>query len=99
MAYSTNDWPNGFTASLKVTSSTALSSWSLQFSFPGDQQVTNGWSGEYAQSGHAVTITNAPWNGTIAAGGSVDIGFNGGFTAGNPRPTSFTLNGTACTVS
>ena len=100
MTYTTNDWPTGFTASVKLTNTraSALSSWTLAFSFPGNQQVTSGWSGEYTQSGQAVTVTNAPWNGAIQAGGSVDIGFNGAFTGANPRPTSFTLNGVTCAV-
>ena len=59
--------------------------------------MTNGWSGVYSQTGAAVTVTNAAWNGTIPAGGSVDIGFNGSHTGTNARPTAFTVNGAACT--
>jgi hypothetical protein len=47
-------------------------------------------------SGSQVTARNVSYNGTIAAGGSVGIGFNGTHTGSNPRPTSFTLNGAAC---
>ena len=98
--YTTNDWPGGFTASVRITntSGASLSSWSLGFTFPGDQRVTNGWSGTYGQAGQAVTVTHAPWNGTIPAGASTEIGFNGSFTGANPRPAGFTLNGTPCEV-
>ena len=41
-------------------------------------------------------MTNAPWNGTIAPGASVELGFNGSHTGTNPRPTAFTLNGATC---
>jgi xyloglucan-specific exo-beta-1,4-glucanase len=99
--YATNDWGSGFTAAVKITnsSSSALSSWKLTFTFPSGQIITNGWSGMYAQSGSSVTITNAAWNGTIAAGGSADIGFNASFSGANTRPSAFALNGTGCTVS
>lgn len=99
--YATNDWNTGFTASVKVTNtgSTAMNGWTLAFTFPSSQQVTNGWSGTFAQTGPSVVVTNAPWNGTVAAGASVELGFNGTHAGSNPRPSTFTLNGTACSVS
>jgi len=30
---------------------------------------------------------------------SVNFGFNASHTGTNPRPTAFTLNGTACTIA
>ncbi|MEU8665035.1 cellulose binding domain-containing protein, partial [Actinoplanes philippinensis] len=50
------------------------------------------------QSGAAVTVTNATWNGSVPAGGSTSLGFLGSWTGSNPVPAAFTLNGTACTV-
>ncbi|MDP9417143.1 MAG: cellulose-binding domain-containing protein [Actinomycetota bacterium] len=45
-------------------------------------------------------MTNASWNGTLAAnGGSAEVGFNGSWSGSNPKPTAFTLNGAACAVS
>jgi hypothetical protein len=43
-----------------------------------------------------VTVTNYSWNGTIAPGGSVNLGFVGNWSGSNPVPTSFTLNGSTC---
>jgi cellulose 1,4-beta-cellobiosidase len=60
--------------------------------------VQQGWSATWAQSGSAVTATNAAWNGALAPGASVDIGFNGSHSGTNTAPTSFTLNGTTCQV-
>jgi len=99
--YTANSWNNGFTASVKVTNTgtSALSSWSLGFSFGNGQTVTQGWSAEWSQSGTAVTAKNAAWNGTLGAGQSVDIGFNGSHSGTNNAPTAFTLNGAPCTVS
>ncbi|MEK8226178.1 endo-1,4-beta-xylanase [Oerskovia sp. M15] len=55
---------------------TARNGWTLTFTLPAGQQVTNGWSGTFSQSGTAVTVTNVPWNAALAAGASVEIGFN-----------------------
>ena len=98
VTYTANSWNNGFTASVKVTnrSSSALSSWNLKFTFANGQQVQQGWSATWSQSGSTVTATNAAWNGTLAPGGSVDIGFNGSHSGTNNAPTSFTLNGATC---
>ena len=48
------------------------------------------------QSGSAVTVKNAAWNGSIPAGGNQQFGFNGSHTGTNTAPSSFSLNGTAC---
>ncbi len=98
VTYSTNDWNSGFTATVKIknTGTAAINGWSLGFAFPAGQTITNGWSAVYTAAGAAQTITNQSWNGTIAAGQTVEIGFNGSHTGTNTRPTAFTLNGAAC---
>ena len=78
------------------TGSTTINGWTLKFTFPGTQQVTQVWNGNYTQSGNQVTITNASYNGTINAGSSVNPGFNGTMGDSNPNPTSFSVNGTTC---
>ena len=100
VAYSTNDWGSGFTGAVTITNTgtSALSSWSLKFSFSGNQQVTQGWSATWSQSGTAVTATNLSWNGSLAPGASTSIGFNGSYSGSNAKPTSFTLNGSACSL-
>jgi hypothetical protein len=96
-----NQWPGGFTNSTTITNtgSSAISSWTLKFSFPGSQQVTEGWDGTFSQSGSQVTITNMSYNGSIASGASLSLGFNGTWTTSNPNPTSFTVNGATCSTS
>jgi hypothetical protein len=100
VAYTTNAWSTGFTASVTVTNrgTTAISGWSLKWSFAGNQTVTSAWSATVTQSGTAVTATNAAYNGTISAGGTVNFGFQASYSGTNANPTAFTLNGTACTV-
>jgi len=75
-----------------------INGWTLKFTFPGNQQVTQGWNGVYSQSGNQLTITNASYNGTISPSGSVNPGFNGGWSGSNLNPTAFTLNGASCSV-
>ena len=100
VAYSTNDWSTGFTGSLKITNTSAvpLTSWNLAFEFPSGQTLSQGWSAIFTQTGSTVSVANQAWNGTIPAGGSVQVGFNGTHTGTNPAPTAFSLNGAACSV-
>ena len=92
-----NSWPGGFQGSVVVTNNAAaVTSWTLGFTFPGNQQVSSGWNGTWTQSGAAVTVASASWNGSLATGGSVTLGFTGTFSGTNTNPTAFTFNGTAC---
>ncbi len=96
----TNQWPGGFGASITInnTGTTALSSWTLTWSFANGQTVTQLWNGNVAQSGSKVTVTNMSYNGSIPAGGSYNgVGFNGSWNnTTNAGPTSFAVNGTTC---
>jgi hypothetical protein len=95
-------WQGGFQGGVTVTntSSTPVNDWRLAWSFTGGQQISQLWGGQYQQTGADVTVTNEPWNGTIAGnGGSVSLGFLASWQGSNPTPSGFTLNGTACTVS
>jgi beta-glucosidase len=101
VTYTVNDWGSGFSGNVTIanTGTAAINGWTLKFSFPGNQQVTQGWEGAWSQSGNQVTAVNAAWNGTINPNGSVKIGFNASYSGGNPPPTAFTVNGVACTVA
>ena len=99
----TNQWPGGFGASFTInnTGTTAINGWNLQFTFPNGQAITQLWNGSYTQSGSAATITNLSYNASIPAGSmpSSEPGFNGSWSGSNSPPTSFTLNGTACSIA
>lgn len=95
----TNQWTGGFGANIVIqnTSATAWTGWSLTFIFPASgQAITQGWNGTFAQSGQNVTITNASYNGSVAVNATAIPGFNGAWTASNPLPTGFAVNGNAC---
>ncbi len=93
-----NAWNTGLTANVRVTNtgSATIDGWTLTFDFPNGQKVTQGWSAEWSQTGSAVTATNAPWNGRLAAGSSVEIGFNASHPGTPTAPTAFRLNGAPC---
>jgi cellulose 1,4-beta-cellobiosidase len=94
-----NQWDTGFTAAVTVTNnSAAKSSWSLKWSYAGNQKVTNFWNSKISQSGAAVTVANETYNGTLANGGSVSFGFQGTYSGTNAIPATFTLDGVTCNV-
>jgi endoglucanase len=80
----------------RASGSRAISPWSLTWTFPGDEQISSMWTASYTQSGEDVTATNESYNATIAPSASVTIGFTGTYTSSDAAPTSFSVNGTAC---
>ncbi|HEU5109967.1 MAG TPA: glycoside hydrolase family 9 protein, partial [Micromonosporaceae bacterium] len=58
-SYATQEWGSGFSGTVAVTNTSAApwSAWTLRFAFPGSQQVSQGWSGVWSQSGAQVTVT------------------------------------------
>ena len=93
-----SEWPGGFVANITIsdTGAAAINGWTLTFTFPGDQKVTNAWNATVTQSGARVTATNASYDGTISPGASTSMGFQGTWAADDTSPTSFALNGTTC---
>ncbi|MEV4582020.1 cellulose binding domain-containing protein [Nonomuraea jabiensis] len=75
------------------------SGWTLTWSWPGNQQVTNAWNATVSQQGAQVTARNVPYNATIAAGTAVTFGFQATYSGTNSAPTQFALNGTACALA
>src|SRR5215469_8255703 len=101
VAYTVNsDWGTGFSIAITITNNgPAITSWTLGYAYTGNQTLAQGWSGNWSQSGKNITVTNASWNGSLATGGSTQIGANFSYSGTNTAPTAFTLNGTACNGS
>ncbi|MEU8263011.1 cellulase family glycosylhydrolase [Micromonospora sp. NPDC048999] len=94
------EWPGGFSADVSITNlGDPINAWSLVWTFPSGQQVTQAWNANITASGAKVTATNVSYNGAIATNGTVSFGFNGSWSGANTAPTSFTLNGVTCTGS
>ncbi|HKS98658.1 MAG TPA: cellulose binding domain-containing protein [Rugosimonospora sp.] len=100
VTYAPQQWQGGFTANVTVanTGTGALNGWTLTFAFPGSQQITSAWNATVSQSGAAVTARSLAFNGTLAPGASTSFGFQGTWSSSNPSPTSFSVNGSACTA-
>ena len=93
-----SSWPGGFGAGVTIKNlGDALTSWSLVWSYPAGQTVTQAWNTALTQNGSTVTARNAGYNGSVGTNATVSFGFNGAWTGTNPVPTGFSLNGTACT--
>jgi cellulose 1,4-beta-cellobiosidase len=93
----TNAWNTGFQVALSIqnTSTVPLNGWTLSWSFPGSQQISQLWNGAVTQTGTSVSVTNLAYNASIAPGGSYnDAGFTANGTSG--LPTNFAINGVAC---
>jgi hypothetical protein len=78
-----NSWSGGFQLGFTVTNSgpAATSGWNVSFSWPGSQTVTQIWNATSTQSGAAVSVTSASYDGSLAAGGSASFGLLGSGSA------------------
>jgi endoglucanase len=100
-AYSlVNSWTGGFQSQIVLTDTgtSAISPWALTWTFPGDEVISSLWAATYTQSGENVTVTAESYDATIEPGDSVTVGFAGTYTNSDASPTSFSVNGTACST-
>ncbi|PFG34122.1 glycoside hydrolase family 6 protein [Sanguibacter antarcticus] len=94
----TGQWNGQYQGSVTVKNLGApVTDWTVGWTFADGQKVNQLWNGVSSQSGTAVSVTNAPYNGSLATGASTAFGFIGTWSGTNSEPTSFTLNGTTCT--
>ena len=73
-----NSWEDGFTGEITITNhmEEALEDWSLGFLYDGE--ITELWNGEIVEKvGNRYLLENAGYNGNIAPGQTVTVGFNG----------------------
>ncbi|MFJ8532246.1 cellulase family glycosylhydrolase [Streptomyces sp. NPDC093591] len=96
----TNEWPGGFQGEVVIrnTGSSAINGWTLRWTFPDSQRISNLWGGTATQSGAEVSVASASYTATIAPAGSVTLGFTATKGSTNPIPTAYTLNSSACSL-
>jgi glucuronoarabinoxylan endo-1,4-beta-xylanase len=101
VTYTTSTWSTGLTANITITNAgtSTINGWTLAFTLPSGQSITSGWNATYAPAGGQVNATNVSYNGTLAPGAGVDIGFQATHTGNTAEPSAFTLNGIPCTVA
>ncbi|MBT3150189.1 cellulose binding domain-containing protein [Streptomyces sp. CHD11] len=100
VSYATNVWPGGFTANVTVNNAgpAPLDSWSLAFTLPSGQRVTNAWNASVTPSSGAVTASATGSNARIAPGESQSFGFQGTYSGSFAQPDAFRLNGSVCST-
>ena len=84
-----SDWGSGFVSNITITNNgtTAISKWTVTWTWAGNQAITNGWNATFSQSGKSVTATSVSYNGTLAPGQSTSFGFQGTYSGTNAAPT------------
>jgi endo-1,4-beta-xylanase len=98
VTYSPTNWPGAFTVKVTIDNRTATSinGWKLTFAFPGDQAISSAWNAGFTQAGARVSATNTNYDATIAPRARQSLGFLGTWTSNDAAPTSFSVNGAAC---
>ncbi len=93
-------WGNGFVVDLTIhnISDAAIDGWQLDWTFDGDQVITNPWNFQITQNGQNVSAVNMPYNSVIASGSSTLTGFQASYSGSNSALDSnqFSLNGIPC---
>ena len=85
----TNSWSGGFQLGFTVANSgtAPTTGWTVGYSWPGSQTISQIWDASDSQSGSAVTIGNLGYDGALPAGGSTTFGLLGAGTAPSSLPS------------
>ncbi|GLX09084.1 polysaccharide deacetylase family protein [Microbispora sp. NBRC 16548] len=83
-----NSWGGGFQSNVTVRAgSSAISGWTVTWSWPGSQSISQLWGGLQSGSGSSVSVRNESWNGSLGASASTTFGFVANGTAATPTLT------------
>ena len=66
-------WNGGFVAGVRVTAGSAISGWKVTLTLPSGTSVANAWNGVATGTTGTVTVTNAGYNGALAAGQGTEL--------------------------
>lgn len=71
-----NSWSTGFQGEVSVRAGTsAISGWTVSLTLASGQNITDIWNGVNTGTSGAITVRNAPHNGTLAPNGTAAFGF------------------------
>ncbi|WP_046775842.1 cellulose binding domain-containing protein [Streptomyces yangpuensis] len=95
-----SSWSGGYTGQYVITNSSgqAQSGWTLEFDLPADTKIDSLWNGTHTVADRRVTVKPASWNGQLAAGASVTVGFVASGSGAPGDPTGCRINGVKCSV-
>ena len=84
---SVNQWTGGFVATVRVTAGSApVNGWTVTAALPSGATIVNSWETTRSANTGTVAFTNVGHNGAIAAGHSVEFGFQGTGTGTGMTP-------------
>lgn len=87
-----NSWPGGFQAGISITNTgtTPINGWTLEWTFSGNQQISQLWGGNVSSQGETITVTSLSWDASIPAGGTMSsVGFTATGAATIPTNLSY----------
>jgi hypothetical protein len=85
---SINQWTGGFVATVRVTAGAApVNGWTVTAPLPAGASITSAWNADRSGNTGTVQFTNLSHNAAIAAGQSVEFGFQGTGTGTGLTPT------------
>ncbi|MBZ9599831.1 MULTISPECIES: glycoside hydrolase family 18 protein [Streptomyces] len=95
-----SSWSGGYTGQYVITNSSgqAQSGWTLEFDLPAGTKIDSLWNGTHTVADRRVTVKPAGWNGQLAAGASVTVGFVASGSGAPGDPTGCRINGVKCSV-
>ncbi|GID92294.1 cellulose binding domain-containing protein [Amorphoplanes digitatis] len=93
----TGSWQGGFQGEVTVrnTGTAATKSWTVGWTFTAGQTLSQVWGGTGGQSGTAVTVRDAGWNGAVAPNATATLGFIASWTGSNPVPAPISCAATS----
>lgn len=74
----TNQWNNGFSATLKITNSgaSAINGWNINWQYSGDNRITSSYNTTLSGA-DPYSATNLSWNGAIQPNQTIEFGIQG----------------------
>lgn len=72
---------------VRNTGTARTAGWTVGFTLPDGQRISQTWNAELTQTGGTVTARNVSWNGALAPGAEATFGFLGSSTAAPTVPT------------
>ncbi|MEV0457641.1 extracellular catalytic domain type 1 short-chain-length polyhydroxyalkanoate depolymerase [Catellatospora methionotrophica] len=83
-----NAWTGGYVAAVRVSAGGGgIGGWRVALALPSGATLVNGWNGQFTGTTGTVQVGNLNYNGTLAAGGYTDFGFQAN---GTPSGTTVT---------
>jgi endo-1,4-beta-xylanase len=87
----TSSWAGGYNGNVNVTAgSSAISSWTVKLTLASGQTISSLWNGVNTGTTGSISVKNASFNGSLAAGASTSFGYTATGTASTPTAISCT---------